>query len=127
MYNRRKFLQQAGTVAAGSFLLPYSGSAGSFFKPFAQKNIGIQLYTLSQLMTEDPIGTLQKVADIGYKELETAATPKGYYYGYKPKEFASIVKDKGMNWRSQHVMGAPFDISKMQQAAKQMNGQDTAK
>lgn len=126
MYNRRKFIQQTGTIAFGSLILPQLGKAKSLIIPPVQSNIGIQLYTLSQLMTEDPKGTLKKVADIGYKELETAATSKGYYYGYKPKEFASMVKDLGMHWRSQHVMGAPFDMSRMQQASKQMN-QDTAK
>ncbi|HWJ25253.1 MAG TPA: sugar phosphate isomerase/epimerase [Flavisolibacter sp.] len=126
MYNRRKFLQQTGTLTLGGFILPQLGQAGSVFKTPVQNNIGIQLYTLSQLMVEDTKGTLKKVATIGYKELETAATAKGYYYGYQPKEFAAIVKDMGMHWRSHHVMGAPFDMNRMSQAAKQMN-QDSAK
>jgi sugar phosphate isomerase/epimerase len=85
------------------------------------------LYTLSDLMSADPEGTLKKVAAIGYKELETAATPKGYYYGYKPKEFAAIVKDLGMHWRSQHVMGAPFNTVAMEANIKKMANGDDAK
>jgi sugar phosphate isomerase/epimerase len=127
MSNRRTFLQQSGTLALGSLFIPQLGKTSKLFRIPVQKNIGIQLYTLSALMSEDPKGTLQKVAAIGYKELETAATPKGYYYGYKPKELASMVKDMGMHWRSHHVMGAPFDMSRMQRAAGQMNAQDSAR
>lgn len=127
MTSRRKFLQQTGTVALSSLLLPRLANANSvsiFSKPRA---VGIQLYTLSDLMTADPKGTLQKVAAIGYKEIETAATVKGYYYGYKPKEFAALVKDMGMHWRSQHVLGAPFNMAEMEKNIMKMTGQDAAK
>jgi len=40
-------------------------------------------------------GTLKKVAGIGYKEIESAFSKKGNYYGMKAKEFASMVKDNG--------------------------------
>ena len=113
-------------MALGSLLLRQNANAGSLFKAPAHP-IGLQLYTLTSLMSEDPKTTLQKVAAIGYKELETAATPKGYYYGYKPKELAGIIKDMGMHWRSHHVMGAPFNMSRMQAASKQLNPQDSAK
>lgn len=125
MSTRRKFLKDSGSIALGTLLLPGLGKAGSVFKAGASHPIGIQLYTLSGLMTEDTRGTLQKVAAIGYKELETAATSKGYYYGFKPKEFAAMVKDMGMHWRSHHVMGAPFDMARMQ--ARQGTTQDTAR
>ena len=126
MFTRRNFLQQSSALALGSLFLPKSGRAEPFYKPGA-RSIGIQLYTLTNLMAEDPKGTLQKVAAIGYKELESAATPKGYYYGFKPKELAAMVKDMGMQWRSHHVMGAPFNMSRMQAAAGQLNGQDSVK
>ncbi len=127
MTSRRKFLQQSGALALGSLLLPRMADASFLAAKSYRQSIGIQLYTLSDLMTTDTKGTLQKVAAIGYKELETAATPKGYYYGYKPKEFAAMVKDMGMHWRSQHVIGAPFDTSKMEANIKKMTGGDEAK
>ncbi len=124
MSTRRKFLRDSGSLALGTLLLPGLGKAGSLFKAVPQA-IGIQLYTLSNLMSEDTKGTLQKVAAIGYKELETAATPKGYYYGFKPKELAAMIKDMGMHWRSHHVMGAPIDPSRFQN--RQANNGDTAR
>ena len=63
---------------------------------------------MGDLMTTDTKGTLQKLAAIGYKEMESAGSQKGNFYGYKPKEFAAMVKDAGMNWRSAHVGGAAF-------------------
>jgi sugar phosphate isomerase/epimerase len=83
-----------------------------------QRSIGLQLYTLGDLMTKDAKGTLQKLAAIGYKELESAGSQKGNFYGFKPKEFASMVKDLGMTWRSAHVGGAPFNMEQVMKMAK---------
>jgi len=94
------------------------GSANNFFGEKAKRPIGLQLYTLGDLMTTDAKGTLQKLASIGYKELESAGSQKGNYYGYSPKEFAAMVKDAGMNWRSAHVGGAPFSIEQVMKMAK---------
>jgi hypothetical protein len=78
----------------------------------------LQLYTLGDLMTTDPQGTLQKLAAIGYKELESAGSQKGNFYGYKPKELATMIKDAGMTWRSAHVGGAPFTMANVMKMAK---------
>ncbi|MGI8637519.1 MAG: sugar phosphate isomerase/epimerase family protein, partial [Segetibacter sp.] len=43
---------------------------------------------------------------------------KGNYYGFKPKEFASMVKDMGMNWRAAHIGGAPFGREQLLKRAK---------
>lgn len=127
MHNRRDFLKHTGAFALGSMLLPKLSNAASVFNKAAHAPIGLQLYTLTQLMTEDATGTLQKVAAIGYKELEGAASEKGYYYGYKPKEFAALVKDMGMNWRSQHVIGAPFNMDNIMKMANPKTAEDSAR
>ena len=36
----------------------------------------------------------------------------------QPKEFAAMVKDAGMNWRSAHVGGAPFTMDQIMKMAK---------
>src|SRR3954470_13947126 len=116
MYNRRKFLQNSGTLLLGSIAL--SESAKAFLSRKTTWPIGLQLYTLGDLMTSDAKGTLQKLAAIGYKELESAGSQKGNYYGYKPKEFSTMVKDAGMTWRSAHVGGAPFTMEQIMKMAK---------
>src|SRR5690349_20411963 len=118
MTTRRKFLQQSGTVALTGLLLPHLNRASSFFERKTKWPVGLQLYTLGNLMTTDPQGTLEKLAAIGYKELESAGSQKGNFYGYTPKEFAAIVKGAGMNWRSAHVGGAPFTIEQIMKMAK---------
>jgi sugar phosphate isomerase/epimerase len=72
-------------------------------------------------MDDDTKGTLQKIAAIGYKEVESAFSRKGGFYGMKPKEFAKMVKDNGLSWQSHHVIGAPF---KMPPGAKPPVGAD---
>ena len=101
-----------------SLLLPRVNKAVSFFERKTKWPLGLQLYTLGNLMTTDPKGTLQKLATIGYKELESAGSQKGNFYGYTPKEFAAMVKEAGMHWRSAHVGGAPFTIEQIMKMAK---------
>jgi sugar phosphate isomerase/epimerase len=115
---KRKIFIQSGTFAAASILLGRSAMAGIFSGNKAVRPIGLQLYTLGDLMTTDPKGTLQKLAAIGYKELESAGSQKGNFYGYKPKELAAMIKDAGMKWRSAHVGGAPFTIEQVMKMAK---------
>jgi sugar phosphate isomerase/epimerase len=118
MTNRRKFLQQSGAFALGGLLLPQLGRAGSIFNWKNSTPIGLQLYTLGDLMTTDPKGTLQKLAAIGYKEVESAGSQKGNFYGFAPKDFSAIVKEAGLHWRSAHVPGAPFTMSQVMKMAK---------
>ena len=115
---RRKFIQQSGTLALGGLLLPRLGHAYNFFDKKVAVPIGLQLYTLGELMTTDTKGTLQKLAAIGYKEVESAGSQKGNFYGYTPKEFAAMVKDAGLHWRSAHVGGAAFTMTQIMKMAK---------
>ena len=116
--NRRSFLQQTTAAAVAGILLPRVSRAGSLFSTTAAPAPGLQLYTLGDLMVNDPKGTLQKVAAIGYKELETAGSQKGNFYGYQPKELAAMIKDMGMTWRSAHVGGAAFRMEQIMKMAK---------
>ncbi len=114
---RRNFIQ-SGTLAAASLLLGRSAMAGTLSYKKKFPSAGLQLYTLGDLMTTDPKGTLEKLAAIGYKELESAGSQKGNFYGFKPKELAAMIKDAGMTWRSAHVGGAAFSMSQIMKMAK---------
>ena len=109
-YNRRKFLQSAGTLALSSAVL--SSKASSLFQVDPNHPIGLQLFTFFGLIDDDVKGTLTKIAAIGYKELESAFSKLGGFYGMKPKEFKATVNDLGMSWVSHHVLGAPFKLPK---------------
>ena len=63
---RRKFLQLTAFSAAE--LLTVSGALAKSSR--AMKNIGVQLYTLREVLPKKPSETLQALAAIGYKEVE---------------------------------------------------------
>lgn len=107
MYNRRNFLKQTGAVAFGTLAFPGLSKSLASYKKLTHP-AGVQLYTFMSVIDQDTQGTLKKIAEIGYKEIESAFSRKGGYYGMKPKEFASILKDLGLTWVSHHVGGAPF-------------------
>lgn len=106
MQKRRDFLKQSGAVALGSFLL--SNNVNAFFKK--QHAVGLQLFTFFNTMDADVEGTLKKIAAIGYTEIESAFSRKGGFYGMPAKDFAKMLKDNGLSWKSHHVVGAPFKM-----------------
>ncbi len=100
MNSRRNFLKASGMLAAGSLLLPDLIQAAS---RRSVKDVGLQLYTVRNEMLKDNIGTLKQVASLGYKEIESAGSDKGSYYGFKPAEMKKVCNDLGMTLRSGHV------------------------
>lgn len=122
--NRKTFLQQTGLLAAAGVLYPSFSRAFDLNTPKAGNDIGLQLYTVGGMMDADTKGTLQKLAAIGFKNLESAGGSKGLYYGYKPREFSGMVKDMGMTWRSAHVGGMQFTASNLMKLAS--NAKDSA-
>ncbi len=63
MLDRRSFLKHAGSFASAALILPPAQ------KP--RYKIGLQLFTVNRDMNRDPIATLERVAAIGYEEVET--------------------------------------------------------
>ena len=109
MYNRRKFLKNSSAAALATMILSDKATA-SFFGNKAIRPVGLQLFTFFSEIDNDVEGTLKKIAAIGYKEIESAFSKKSGFYGMKPKEFAKLVSDVGMSWKSHHVLGAPFKM-----------------
>jgi len=108
IYSRRNFIKGTGALVLGGMAL--SGKAASFLSNMEHHPVGLQLFTFFGVIDEDVKGTLSKIAAIGYKEIESAFSKKGGYYGMKPKEFKAMVNNLGMSWTSHHVLGAPFKL-----------------
>ncbi len=70
--------------------------------PASKYQIGIQLYTLRDVVPKDPKGNLKLLADLGYKHLETYGYNKGILFGMTSKDFNSYVKSLGMQVTSGH-------------------------
>jgi hypothetical protein len=93
MNSRRKFLQQSSAFLAASVLAPHFLSAQSF----TRRPVGIQLFTFFGKFDQDVKGNLQKIADLGYTEIESAFSMLPGFYGMKGKEFMALNKDLGLN------------------------------
>jgi hypothetical protein len=103
MSSRRQFLKSSTAALAGMAM------SGPLLAALSKKtkNIGIQLFTIPGMVSADFKGTMEKLAKIGYKEIEffgpyefsAAETIRGWsqiagqlgitenaFYGYKPAE-----------------------------------------
>ena len=61
------------------------------------KRVGLQLYTVRTEMPKDFEGTIAKVAETGYKEVEFAG-----YFDHSPKDVRAIVDKNGLTAPSAH-------------------------
>ncbi|MCC8132495.1 MAG: sugar phosphate isomerase/epimerase [Tannerellaceae bacterium] len=120
MQNRRDFLKRASLMLAGGAVLPQlltscgggSTSGAAATTSATTKNIGLQLYSLRDMVKEDGIQkTLEVVSKMGYKNLEAASYDNGKIYGLAPAEFKKIVNDLGMKCSSSHL-GQAFSKDK---------------
>ena len=102
--NRRDFLMSSGltlgTAALGALALPRSARPARSADP-GLGPIGLQLYTVRKSMQSDFEGTLQKVAAVGYKQVEFAGL-----FGHSAAEVRVILDRLGLLAPSMHV---PFE------------------
>ncbi len=98
MTNRRDFLLKSGLFSAGAMLLP-SCAFGKAMTP----EYGVQLYSFRDEMAKDALGTLEQIAAIGIKKIESARSGKGHYYGLSPKAMKDACEALGMKLISGHV------------------------
>jgi sugar phosphate isomerase/epimerase len=96
---RRKFVQSAALATVGAALLP---SIPGYALALRDSSIGIQLYTLKDIIRKDVKGTLKQVADIGFRELETYGYADGKIFGMPYADFNSMVSDLGLKIISGH-------------------------
>jgi len=99
--NRRTFLKTAGTVSAATLLTSRFGWAAAEHKI---DKVGVQLYTVRDLMKSDFEGTIAKVAQIGYKEVEFAG-----YFGRTGKQVREVLDKNGLKAPSTHVQYDELD------------------
>lgn len=100
--SRRDFLKKTALALAGSAVL----SNELFAAKKEGELLGVQLYSIRDDMKSDPLGSLKKVAAMGYKHVEHANYVNRKFYGYSAVEFKKILDDLGLKMPSGHtVMG----------------------
>ncbi len=104
MSQRRTFLKQASLGAAAATLLPQMTFAAT-----RKHALGLQLYSLRETLPDDVKGTLERVAKIGFKEVETYGYElKNGFWGTDIQQFNQILKANGMTTPSGHYSVDPF-------------------
>lgn len=112
MQNRRDFLKRTSLFLAAGLAAPQIFSSCGAQKNTAssrgaQKNIGLQLYSLRDMVKDSGIkSVLEAASKMGYKNLETAGYNNGKIYGMAPAEFKKMVNDLGMKCTSAHLSQA---------------------
>jgi Sugar phosphate isomerases/epimerases len=92
---RREFIQTSAMAAVAALALPS-------FSLVDKKKIGLQLYSLRDVIKTDPKGVMKKVAEFGYNHVETFDYSDGMLYGMKTKEFGEYCKSLGIKITSGH-------------------------
>jgi sugar phosphate isomerase/epimerase len=116
--NRRSFLK--GAALAGSIAL----ATGSLQEAMAQaapdwKNqIGLELYTVRDVMEKDYDGVLAKIASFGYKEVE----PANGYNNMSPKDWRAMLDRHGLSAPSTHSGPPPGDTVEARLEGAQIMG-----
>jgi sugar phosphate isomerase/epimerase len=92
--NRRRFLSTTGAAAAG-MSMPWRSTV---LRGDHIDKIGLQLYTVRNLMQVSVERTLASVARIGYKEVEFAG-----YFDRPPRSLHQLLDDNGLSSPSAHI------------------------
>jgi sugar phosphate isomerase/epimerase len=90
--NRRTFIETSVAAAMLS-----AGAKSLFAAEHEIKRVGLQLYTVRELMKQDFDGTIAGVAQIGYKEVEFAG-----YNGKSPQDVRADLDKNGLTSPSAH-------------------------
>jgi sugar phosphate isomerase/epimerase len=98
---RRNFLATLGVAALGVVSRDADAATAVLAPRRKIERIGLQLYTVRDLMKADMPGTLARVAAIGYKEVEFAG-----YFGRTPREVHEMLEKYHLSSPSTHL---PFD------------------
>jgi sugar phosphate isomerase/epimerase len=89
---RREFVGALGAAALIGVRPVFPAADGKL------ETIGLQLYTVRELLKDDFEGTIARVAEVGYQELEFAG-----YFGRSAKDVRAVVERNGLKPTSTHV------------------------
>ena len=98
--NRKDFIVQSTSFVTAS-LLAMRGITPALF---AKYKMGLQLFTVRGPLAKDLVGTVKKIAAIGYEDSETYGydPEKGTYYGLKASAFKQLLTEHKMITTSGH-------------------------
>jgi sugar phosphate isomerase/epimerase len=112
MITRRSFIRNSSILSAGLMLDPHLALDAPV------KNIGLQLYTVRNIIGGNIAPVLARIATIGFKEIETFGySPETKFWGVEPKAFKALLEENRLESPSSHFgFDEFFDRSKTEQA-----------
>ncbi|SDZ73595.1 Sugar phosphate isomerase/epimerase [Arachidicoccus rhizosphaerae] len=127
MTTRRSFLKQAGIVTAGAWLMPHLACTSGAPKG----EVGIQLYTVRDVLVKDQKTVLAQVAKAGYTLVEPFGFNKDNgYFGMSTKDLKKVLDDNGLKAPSGHydinsyfTSGATEDLDACIQACHDLSSE----
>ncbi len=99
---RRTFIKTGAIATAGITLLGHSACKTAAEKP--DFVTAVQLYCVRDDMKADPLGSLTKLAKMGYTHVEHANYVDHKFYGWTPVEFKKVLSDLGLKMPSGHTV-----------------------
>jgi sugar phosphate isomerase/epimerase len=98
MQTRRNFLATLGVAALGIASRDAAAASEILVSAKKIKRVGLQLYTVRDMMKADLPGTLARVAAIGYKEVEFAG-----YFGRTPAQIRDLLRRNDLASPASHL------------------------
>ncbi len=100
--NRRQFISRSATALALSSLVGQEAFASLAAAP-NKGRIGIQLYSVRDDIPKDVPGTLKKLSQIGFSQIEPYGFNSDKFLNYTMKELSKMAGDLGMVITSTHT------------------------
>ena len=105
--NRRHFISKSAALFVSGCIASRQAYASPLLAAQLNKGrIGIQLFSVRAKLSEDFVGTLQKLSDIGYSSIEPYGFREDAFFNYSMKELSDIVKDMDMVISGVHTRSA---------------------
>ena len=122
--DRRDFIKSAAAAAAGSLMAACETQSEAPAAPARLERIGVGLFTIPHLLEENFAEAMQKLAHIGYKEVEffgpypfsvpeaheawrpvaeTIGLSQSGYFGLTPQQVRTILDENGLASPSMHI------------------------
>lgn len=110
---RRKFIKTSAVASAAVLFLPScvtktSKEAATAAVAGEQPQVGLGLYTVRNQMAQDPKGTLERIAKIGYKKIEPFGFNGEKVFGMTARELKQVADDLGLQVVSGHIDPSVF-------------------
>ena len=99
---KREFIKQSAILSAGFFAMPKLAFENT-------PKIGLQLYTLRDIIAKDVPGVLGQISKAGYGELEMFGLAAGNtFFGHTVKKISELLKENNLTSPSGHYMPEDF-------------------